>query len=273
MALLFSGRFAGESHGVIIRVFATTEGCVALRVALTLDLLDKLFAFEGLVNRVLILIPMNTDFPDCDCGLTRRALLAAINRRPWRKKVGVLSSDRGDPCGSLLNYGVHQLQTMWTAVIAPEAAGLVTPDTLSLVNEAANEGASVIGIRFSDLEEACAAGIIPNRLAFWRSAPLMEAGGFYPFSHPMIREQARSLFQQSMQGGEGGLTIMGMLDANPQVKTHLIHLSWETAYQVPVGDSYAETRLAKVAANKLKNTVLMCRKLKLDLRKLRSALI
>lgn len=273
MARLFSGRFAGESRGVIIRVFSKTPECVALRVALTLGLLDELFTFEELVHRVQILIPMNPVFSDCDCGLTRSALLTAIAGKPWQKKVGIVSSDRGDPYGSLLNYGSRTLQTTWTAVIAPEAVSLITPDTLSSVNDAANEGSSVIGIRFDDLEKACTAGIIPNRFAFWKTDPLMEAGGFYPLTHPLIQNQARALFGEDIQGGEEGLTILTMLAANRRVRTRLISPKDEMMYQVPADDLYANTRLAQVAEHKLERMVRMCGKLKLDPRKLRSALI
>lgn len=220
-------RIRGRKLGAITRLFAPESKLVGNIVAANVSLFDRLFTTtddgQPFVQNVQALIPINPLFPShCDCGETRRALIEAIRGYWWADRVSILMSKRDDPFGSLPNYGMHQLDQLgcdWGLMIAPEAGEYWDQELVSNVSHAADEGASIIGLGIPGLEELTEAGIVSNRLAVWNIGRLVEAGGFFPISSPLIAPHVPPVFTgrhgnqehaYARVGGEEGVTSLLM---------------------------------------------------------------
>ncbi|MFZ3032080.1 MAG: hypothetical protein WA082_03520 [Candidatus Moraniibacteriota bacterium] len=280
-------RVKGRKLGAVTRLHAPESHLVGHIVQSNVTLFDRLFSTEvdgqPFVQEVQALIPMNPRFPShCDCGETRKALVQAIQNYWWSNRVSILSSNRDDPFGNLPNYGMHQLDRKgcdWGLMIAAEASGCWTSELATEISYAADDGASIIGLGLPELEELTKVGIVSNRCAVWNIGRLIEAGGFFPISSPLIAPHVASVFTGCYDnkeytyapvGGEEGVTsiLMAQLGARVAVIT--------PRHDIPVEEPSSPNKLRQfqaMMATKAKRTWAAIEAVKLSSGVLTNALI
>jgi hypothetical protein len=98
--------------GALVRCFARESGLVNNAVELALASVERMLSVkirdQAFVSRIEILVPMDPDYIEKDCGETAAKLRAAISKRQW-KGVFVSEVKHGDIFVGLLNYGMAKL--------------------------------------------------------------------------------------------------------------------------------------------------------------------
>jgi len=168
--------------GMILRVYATKAEDVPNRAAMiekavvaarkaTVD--DK-----SLVSRIDVLVWIDQNYKDADCGQTAEALRQKFS---GEKNLFVSEVAHGDVFCGILNYGVvHQLRhgCDYSLIVSAEAFSYMTPETMEVMVDAACSGARAIGVAINELTQSILEGRIANTFAMWHNESLMTIGGF-----------------------------------------------------------------------------------------------
>lgn len=279
-------RMNDRKLGAAIRVFALSPEAVPLRVAMVIELLEKLFSTmlvgNPFVHEAVVLIPTNVKYADtCDCGLTRQALVKAIAHKSWGKKVSVITSGRDDFWGSLPNFGMWTLARKgcdWGLMISSEVTGW-NEQVCSRIHTAAKEGANIISLSICGNDELTQVGVVSNQFTVWDLARLSEAGGFAPLNHPLIAPHVPSLFTAKTElgamsfsavGGEEGVTSLLMVEKGARIA--FVDPQSRTPQRVPRNPA-EHTRWRGMIATKSERIYAAVQAARLNLKDLRPALM
>lgn len=170
--------------GALVRCFARESGLVDNAVSLALASVERMLSVtvEGcaFVSRVEILVPMDPDYVERDCGETAAKLREAVAERKW-KNVFVSEVRHGDIFVGILNYGNAKLLRTgcdYGIVLSKEAEAYFTAEAAQDLVQAAEAGALAIGLAITELTESIMQGRIANTFAMWHLMSLVQVGGF-----------------------------------------------------------------------------------------------
>ncbi len=179
MSLLHS-----KNVGALVRCFARESDLVDNAVRLALVSVERMLSVtvEGraFVSRVEILVPMDTDYAEKDCGETAPKLREAIKAKGW-KNVFVSEVRHGDIFVGILNYGNARLLRAgcdYSIILSKEAEAYFTAEAASDLVAAAEAGALAMGLALTELTESIMQGRIANTFAMWNLMSLIQVGGF-----------------------------------------------------------------------------------------------
>lgn len=170
--------------GALVRCFAREQGLVDNAVKLALASVERMLSVtvgnRPFVSRVEILIPVDSDYIEKDCGETAAKLCAAISKRQW-KGVFVSEVKHGDIFVGLLNYGMAKLLRNgcdYGIVLSKEAESYFTTEAAEDLLQAAEAGALAAGLAITELTESIMQGRIANTFAIWHLMSLVQVGCF-----------------------------------------------------------------------------------------------
>ena len=170
--------------GALVRCFAREQGLVDNAVKLALASVERMLSVtvgnRPFVSRVEILIPVDSDYIEKDCGETAAKLRAAISKRQW-KGVFVSEVKHGDIFVGLLNYGMAKLLRNgcdYGIVLSKEAESYFTTEAAEDLLQAAEAGALAAGLAITELTESIMQGRIANTFAIWHLMSLVQVGCF-----------------------------------------------------------------------------------------------
>lgn len=179
MSLLHS-----KNIGALVRCFARESGLVDNAVHLAIASVERMLsvAIEGraFVSRVEILIPMDPDYAEKDCGETAARLRETIKAKNW-KNVFVSEVRHGDIFVGILNYGAAKLLRAgcdYGIILSKEAETYFTVEAAQDLIQAAESGALAMGLAITELTESIMQGRIANTFTMWHLMSLIQVGGF-----------------------------------------------------------------------------------------------
>ncbi len=170
--------------GAIVRCFAREPQLVDNAVTLALASVERMLSVtvgdRAFISRVEILVPMDPDYVEKDCGETAAQLREAIATAGW-KNVYVSEVRHGDIFVGLLNYGTAKLLRAgcdYGVILSKEAEAYFTPEAAEDLVQAAEAGALATGLAITELTKSIMEGRIANTFAMWHLMSLMQVGGF-----------------------------------------------------------------------------------------------
>ncbi len=173
-----------KNVGALVRCFARESGLVDNAVKLALASVERMLSVtvEGraFVSRVEILVPMDPDYVEKDCGETAAKLREAIKAQGWRN-VFVSEVRHGDLFVGILNYGNAKLLRAgcdYGIILSKEAEAYFTSEAAQDLVQAAEAGALAMGLAITELTESIMEGRIANTFAMWHLMSLVQVGGF-----------------------------------------------------------------------------------------------
>lgn len=170
--------------GLILRVYARRKEDVQTRVEQVRECLLRA-AQMGVFSRVDVMVWADPSYPS-DCGETEKALRHLNSpSAAWKEfkhfQVNIHEVKKGDLFCGLLNLGIA-LQARdrvdYSVILSPDAFSYFTPETMSLVFDAAKNGCRAIGVAINELRDSVLEGRIANTFAMWRTVSLLSVGGF-----------------------------------------------------------------------------------------------
>lgn len=168
--------------GMVIRVFAKTPDQVEGNAKLALAAANKAETLcvgeKPLYKKILILVPADPNYPDCDCGETAAYLRRFVMRT---SRIEVREVSHGDLFCGVLNYGLARLTRAgcdYMTVLSPGASGYLSVEEMLRAADAFDKGAKVAGVALDELAESVLAGRIANTFATWDTVALATVGGF-----------------------------------------------------------------------------------------------
>lgn len=170
--------------GSIIRCFAREPGLVDNAVKLALASVERMLSVQigdrTFISRVEILVPVDSDYVEKDCGETATKLREAVVERDW-KGVYVTEVKYGDIFVGILNRGIAELLRAgcdYGVILSKEAEAYFTPEAAEDLVAAAEAGALAMGLAITELTESIMQGRIANTFAMWNLMALIQVGGF-----------------------------------------------------------------------------------------------
>lgn len=180
--------------GIILRAFAKKSEQVETQAKAVFDTAMCLkglsikpgspFFFDGVrpaLGMVDMVVPINKEFLDVDCGLTGLALREVFkqikNDANWFR---IRNTTQGLFCGTLNETIVRQAREGCThsLVVSSGCLSYITEENLGKLIEAAKEGALATGLAIEALSESIMAGRLANTFAMWQIDELLTLGGF-----------------------------------------------------------------------------------------------
>lgn len=173
-----------KNVGALLRCFAREPGLIDNAVKLALASTERMLSVtvgdRAFISRVEILVPMDPDYAEKDCGGTAAKLREAIAERNW-KNVFVSEIRHGDIFVGILNYGTAKLLRAgcdYGVILSKEAEAYFTAEAATDLVRAAEAGALAMGLAITELTESIMQGRIANTFAMWHLMSLMQVGGF-----------------------------------------------------------------------------------------------
>ncbi len=212
--------------GALLRCFAREPDLVDNAVNLALASVERMLSVkihgQNFVSRVEILVPMDPDYDERDCGETAARLRKAIANHGWRD-VFVSEVEYGDIFVGLLNYGMAKLnrgRCDYGIVLSKEAESYFTTEAAEDLLQAAEAGALVAGLAIDELTESIMRGRIANTFAMWHILSLAQVSGFDLMNAKPKRE---SPFKSSAETwdpikGYSHYTLAGVEEIKPLIE-------------------------------------------------------
>lgn len=207
------------SFGLVLRAFARTadkieekagEVADAINLALGVSLDGKPW-----FQKILVLVPMDTRYEQCDVGGTADAIRRLVDADDrMRSVVTVEEFHRGDNFCGTLNYAVAQMLHEGidhVTVLSAEARTHLDTDVAHQTRDALASGAKVVGVVIEKLVDSIREGRVANTFATWDAKALVAAGGFDLLAAqvPHGDEEANSL-----RGVEEIIPLLRLVDAH-----------------------------------------------------------
>lgn len=171
-----------KKFGMVLRTFAKTYEQVEKNATMALSAARKAEAIEKggkpLYAKVLILIPRDQSYADCDCGETLAFLKRFIEPG---SRIEVHEVENGDLFCGLLNYGVAKLARFgcdYVTIMSPGAASYLSLEEMERAGVAFEHGARVSAIAIDELAASVLEGRVANTLATWDTVALQTVGAF-----------------------------------------------------------------------------------------------
>lgn len=194
--------------GVILRCFARTEQ-VEGQVKQIHQLVEGLTRLRGKIpiQRVDVVIPINHEFIDVDCGETKRAL----GRLPTNLVATVRETSLDIFSGAVNEAAAWQLSRgcTHTWVLSSSCGSLVSTENLTALIEPLEGDALATGLVLPDptLGEFIKRGCITNTFAIWELNSFFAVGGLDLSLRNRYRDEK---FNQYVRGGDDDVPITGL---------------------------------------------------------------
>lgn len=173
-----------DSIGVIIRCFSKTPDQVDAQVEAvrkTIEKINHLRIPEAGFFKIDVVIPVNQDFVDVDCGFTKPAVVEMLKEQNYQLDVMVKTTAADLFCG-LLNRAMYTqaiLGCSHSLVLSTGCNEYITDENIgAMISACFRDGALVSGLALPELEDSILKGAIANTFALWNIASLMTIGGF-----------------------------------------------------------------------------------------------